>query len=79
MKAKDMIDEMRPHYDFDYSKGVRGKYFEQLLKESGRKLAVLDPDVAKAFPNSDAVNKALRGLMKAEKISNRPKRSRKKA
>ena len=40
MKAKDMVDEMRPNYEFDYSKGVRGKYFEQLLKDSGRKLAV---------------------------------------
>ena len=79
MKAKDMVDEMRPNYEFDYSKGVRGKYFEQLLKGSGRKVAVLDPDVAKAFPTTNAVNEALRGLMKAQKSSVRAKRPRKKA
>jgi len=72
-----MTDEMRPEYVLDYSKGVRGKYFWRLIKEEDRSVVVLDPDVAKAYPNSDAVNKALRGLMKGEKISNRPKRSRK--
>jgi len=79
MKSRDMTDEMRPHYDIDYSKAVRGKYAEQLLKETGRKIAVLEPDVAKAFPSSNAVNEALRGVMKAQKAAARPKRARKKA
>ena len=26
-------DEMRPEYDFDYSTGVRGKYYRRLFEE----------------------------------------------
>lgn len=49
---------MREEYDF--SKGVRGKYVERL--GDGVKLVVLDPDVAAAFPTSQQVNEALRRL-----------------
>jgi hypothetical protein len=63
-KAKDVADELRPEYTFDYSKAVRGKYYRRLLKESSN-VVVLEPDVAKAFPNSDAVNDALRSVLKA--------------
>jgi hypothetical protein len=49
---------MREEYDF--SKGVRGKYVERL--GDGVKLVVLDPDVAAAFPTSQEVNEALRLL-----------------
>jgi hypothetical protein len=52
-------DELRPEYDF--SRGVRGKYAKRYAE--GTNVVVLAPDVAKAFPNSDAVNQALRGLM----------------
>ena len=79
MKSRDMTDEMRPEYVIDYSKAVRGKYFWRLIKEEGRSVVVLDPDVAKAFPTTNAVNEELRGLMKAQKPSVRGKRSRKKA
>jgi hypothetical protein len=54
---------VRPEYDFDYSKAVRGKYYRRLLKE-GSNIVVLEPDVAKAFPSSDAVNDALRSVLK---------------
>jgi hypothetical protein len=36
---------MRPEYEFDYPKAVRGKYHRRLLKE-GANVVVLDPDVA---------------------------------
>ena len=49
-------DEMREEYDF--SKGVRGKYAERFAK--GSNVVVLEPDVAKAFPDSKSVNRALR-------------------
>ncbi len=55
-------DELRPEYDFDYPKAVRGKYYKRLLKE-GSNVVVLEPDVAKAFPDSTAVNEALRSLL----------------
>jgi len=63
-KARHVADELRPEYEFDYSKAVRGKYYRRLLKE-GSNVVVLEPDVAKAFPNSDAVNDALRAMLKA--------------
>ena len=66
-KARDVADELRPEYDIDYSKAVRGKYYRRLLKE-GSNVVVLEPDVAKAFPNSDAVNDALRSVLK-ERLS----------
>jgi hypothetical protein len=28
-----MVDELRPEYDFDYSKAIRGKYYRRLLEE----------------------------------------------
>jgi len=64
MKAKRKMDrdELRPQYDFDYSRAVRGKYYKRLLEE-GANVVVLEPDVAKAFSDSAAVNIALRSLL----------------
>ena len=71
MKAKrtNHAAEMRAEYDLDYSKAVRGKYHQRLLKE-GSNVVVLERDVAKAFPDSASVNKALRSVLK----SRRPRR-----
>jgi hypothetical protein len=62
-KAKSLVgDDLRPEYRReDLGKGVRGKYFSSYQK--GSNLVLLNPDVAKAFPTSDAVNEALRGLL----------------
>ena len=72
MKAKTTVtaEEMRPEYDFDYSKAVRGKYYRRLLKE-GANIVVLDPDVAKAFRTSAAVNDALRSLLRMSESTRR--------
>ena len=72
MRAKGQVerDEMRPEYDFDYSTAVRGKYYRRLLKE-GANVVVLDPDVAKAFRDSAAVNEALRSLLKMAEATRR--------
>lgn len=69
-KKRSRRDEMRPEYNFDYSKAVRGKYYRRLLEE-GANVAVLEPDVAKAFRDSAAVNEALRSLLR---ISDETKR-----
>lgn len=61
-KQKKIMDEMRPEYNFDYSKAVRGKYYKRLLEE-GTNVVVLDPDVAKTFHDSASVNEALRSLL----------------
>ena len=57
-KAREKNGEMLPEYDF--SKGVRGKYAQRYGR--GSNVVVLDPDVAKVFPNAEAVNSSLRSL-----------------
>ncbi len=58
---------LRPEYDFSKLKRVgRGVYAERLKRESN--IVVLDPDVAKGFPNAKAVNDALRLLLKVAKL-----------
>jgi hypothetical protein len=55
-------DDSRPEYDFNKMQGgVRGKYVERY--QAGTNIVLLEPDVAQAFPTSDAVNEALRLLM----------------
>jgi hypothetical protein len=61
-KSNKKRDGLRPEYDFDYSKAVRGKYYKRLLQE-GANVVVLEPDVAEAFGDSATVNKALRSLL----------------
>lgn len=68
-------DTMRPEYDF--SKGVRNKYAARL--KPGSQIIVLDPDIAAAFGDAKAVNKALRTLLEVMPIrqtrSSRPSRT----
>ena len=52
-------DEMREEYDF--SDGVRGKHHKAYAE--GTNVIVLEPDIARVFRTSDAVNRALRLLM----------------
>ncbi|MBU0655691.1 MAG: hypothetical protein KJ914_11265 [Gammaproteobacteria bacterium] len=54
-------DTMRPEYDF--SGGVRGKHYEAYRK--GVTIMVgIEQDVAKVFPDAEAVNQALRTLIR---------------
>ena len=57
--AKSAGNSLRAEYDF--SRGVRGKYFRRYHR--GANVVVLEPDVAKAFPNAGAVNDSLRALV----------------
>jgi hypothetical protein len=59
-KSPKIQAEMLPNYDF--SKGVRGKYAKRCAK--GTNVVVLDPDVAKIFPDAKIVNQSLRKLAK---------------
>jgi hypothetical protein len=58
MKRKSKNKEMLKEYDF--SQGVRGKYAKRYHLRSN--IVVLEPDVAQFFPNSEAVNQALRTI-----------------
>ena len=52
--------EMLPEYDF--TGGVRGKYAARYAQSSN--VIVLEHDVAEAFPTAEAVNEALRLLVR---------------
>ncbi|HUO84341.1 MAG TPA: hypothetical protein VM534_04425 [Thermoanaerobaculia bacterium] len=75
MKKAAKTDEMRPYYDF--SSGVRGKYAAKYAK--GTNVVVIEPDLAKIFPDSEAVNDALRALVRAAGKTVRTPRSRSKS
>jgi hypothetical protein len=55
-RGPDMLDE------YDFSKGVRGKYAERYA--AGTNIVALDSDVLAYFPDSESVNEALRALVK---------------
>jgi hypothetical protein len=69
-KGKAEPDEMRAEYNFDYTKGVRGKYYNRIQEEGITVL--LDPDVWKAFPTSEAVNSALRSILRTKRARRSP-------
>ena len=74
INPEELEDDLRPEYDFDFSKAVRGKYYRQYIETTN--VVVLDPDVAAAFQNSEAVNQALRAMLKfAEQTSSLTVRS----
>ena len=53
-KDPDMLEE------YDFSKGVQGKYAKRYAE--GTNVVVIEPDVAKVLPDHDSVNQALRSL-----------------
>lgn len=62
--------EMRAEYKrSDFTKLERGKFYKEVAK--GTSVVLLDPALAKAFPSSEAVNEALRGLLELAKTSTR--------
>ncbi len=67
-KQTELNDELRPEYDMKslLKDGMRGKYATRY--NSGTNLVLLEPDVAKAFPNEKAVNEALKLVIKLTKL-----------
>lgn len=61
-------DELRPEYDLTklLKDGVRGKYAAVFAQ--GTNLVLLAPDVARAFPTDEAVNEALRLVMRLAEL-----------
>ena len=57
-KAEEMRKEYRRE---DLGRGVRGKYYREYMK--GTNLVLLRPEIAEAFPTSEAVNEALQSLI----------------
>ncbi len=68
-------DDLRPEYNLRelLKGGVRGKYTKRY--RAGTNLVLLDPDIAKAFPNERAVNDALRLILQLTRIPQIKKRT----
>ena len=65
--------DLRPKYDLKKLKGgVRGKYYQQAV--AGTNLVLIDPELAKVFPDSASVNRALRALCDAAAKTATPSR-----
>ena len=65
-RATASTDELRPEYDLASLKGgVRGKYLDRAT--AGTTLVLLERDVAEAFPDGSAVNRALRAYLRLER------------
>jgi hypothetical protein len=68
-RSRRMPDDLRPEYDLAaLGPGVRGKYAGRLR---GTTLVALKPEVAAAFPTSEAVNEALRAVLRAKTVARR--------
>ena len=66
-KDPDLLEE------YDFSKGVQGKYADRFRE--GTNLVLLDRDIAEAFPSDEAVNTALRLVIQLKKLPRSEKRS----
>jgi hypothetical protein len=55
-------DDLQLHYDLDYRKAKPNRFADRINKDSV--MVVLDPDVAAVFSTPEAVNEALRALVK---------------
>jgi hypothetical protein len=67
-KTTELNDELRPEYDMKslLKGGVRGKYAARY--RTGTNLVLLEPEVARAFPNEKAVNEALKLVIKLKQV-----------
>jgi hypothetical protein len=69
--SRKVADELRPEYKrSDFGTLVRGKYAQRVGQSTN--VVLLEPQVARAFPNDRAVNEALRGVLRKRKRSARP-------
>jgi hypothetical protein len=66
VSAAKRVNELRPEYDLSQLKGgIRGKYYLRATAETN--LVLIEPDLVAFFPDSEAVNRALRALADAAK------------
>jgi len=65
-------DDLRPEYDLSQLRGVRGKYYRRAA--AGPNLVLIEPDLARLFPNSESVNRALRLLADTARAASSSKR-----
>jgi hypothetical protein len=66
MSKASQLDPLATRPNLDFSKAVRGKYYDRM--QAGTNIVLIAPDLLDTFPDSKSVNEALRGL---KKIANR--------
>ncbi len=66
---KTPVDDLAPR-PLDYSKAVRGKYYDRM--QQGTNIVLIEPDLLDTFPDSASVNEALRSLKKIAVRAARP-------
>jgi len=60
-------EDMRPEYPVELIRsGVRGKYVKRYRE--GTNVVLIDPELNRLFPNTEAVNRALRAYAKEHKM-----------
>lgn len=62
MKKSREPDPLAERSTLDFSRGVRGKYYKRM--QEGTNIVLIAPELMETFPDSDAVNEALRSLKK---------------
>jgi hypothetical protein len=72
--SNELNDDLRPHYDFDYSQARPNRFASRFSEETVA--VVLDPDVATVFHSSESVNAFLRSAISAMPRSEPRKRKR---
>ena len=76
VKSSELNDWGKPEYKrSDLGELVRGKYARRIRESTN--VVVLDPQVAKVFPNDKAVNNALRALIKPDRSNGKTTTKRK--
>jgi hypothetical protein len=70
LKKSPEFDPLAERPTLDFSKEVRGKYYARI--QEGTNVVLIAPDLMDTFPDSDAVNDALRSL---KKIADRSRRA----
>lgn len=76
-KVKTEVREPEMRAEYDFRGGVRGKYAARFAR--GTNIVILEPDVAARFPDSKAVNDALRALAAVADRKARPRSGRRPA
>ena len=76
-KVKTEVREPEMRAEYDFRGGVRGKYAARFAR--GTNIVILEPDVAARFPDSKAVNDALRALAAVADRKARPRSGRSQA
>ncbi len=71
MRNPNKTDDFDMKAEYDFSRGIRGKYYKKFAK--GTNVVVLDPDVAKVFRSSEQVNEILRTISRIAKRTARAK------